>query len=381
VLALGDKRSELPYTAEDRKLMTAVAASAALALEQKLYSESPDPDIAHPTPRTHAVQCVMCGRIQDRPESACRTCGGPVQQALLPAVLAGKFEVEQQIGSGGMGVVYRARDLSLNRLVALKVLPRLGSHAAARLRREARAMAMMQHPNLAIVHAMESWRGAPVLVLEYLSGGTLADRIRQHATLPVTDVVSIGLIVADVLRHVHTAGYLHRDLKPSNIGFTAEESPKLLDFGLVRLVTELADSTTALLSADLMALPASRATVGSQPTLDQTVQQFVGTPAYMSPEAFSMDPADPGVDLWGLAVTLYEGLTGRNPFAGSTLGETVALITRGTAPDVRDVRPDCPPALAAFFASVLTAERNQRPRSAAEFSHRLQAAAINTATA
>jgi serine/threonine-protein kinase len=159
-------------------------------------------------------------------------------------VLAGKFEVEQQIGAGGMGVVYRGRDLTLNRPVAMKVLPRVGASAATRLRREARAMAALQHAHLAVIHAMESWRGAPVLVLEYLAGGTLADRI-QHGPLPVSDVLSIFIATTDVVRHIHDAGYLHRDIKPSNLGFTLHGAPKLLDFGLAQMIADVSEGPAA----------------------------------------------------------------------------------------------------------------------------------------
>ncbi len=264
VLTLGDKRSELPFTQEDRRLMTAVAASAALSLEQKLRSESPDPDASR-SPKTHAArQCVACARVQDRQQSTCYACGGLLQDSLLPVVLAGKFEIERQVGAGGMGVVYRARDLTLNRPVAIKVLPRVLPQAVARLRREARAMAMMQHPNLAVIHSMESWRGAPVLVLEYLAGGTVADRIR-YGGLAVADILALGRVVADVLHHIHRAGYLHRDIKPSNIGYTEEGTIKLLDFGLVRLVAKLSAISTAThaaaqeVVADGSAGPSSRA--------------------------------------------------------------------------------------------------------------------------
>jgi hypothetical protein len=376
VLTLGDKRSQLPFTQEDRNLMTAVAASAALALEQKLHSESPNPDM--PATRTHAArQCVVCGRVQDRLQSTCHACGSALQEALLPAVLAGKFEIEQQIGAGGMGVVYRARDLTLSRPVAIKVLPRVLPQAAARLRREARAMAMMQHTNLAVIHAMESWRGSPVLVLEYLAGGTVADRIRS-GPVPVGDVIAMGVVIADVLHHVHRAGYLHRDVKPSNIGYTDDGVAKLLDFGLVRLVTRLsamsASNTTStggprLEPAGLPAGPDSR-------PFETAVHQFVGTPAYLSPEAVAMAPPSQGVDLWGLAVTLYEALTRRNPFLAPTVAETVSLIVRAAAPDPREMRPDCPPALAMFLASALAADRSRRPQSALEFLNRLQAAGM-----
>jgi hypothetical protein len=376
VLILGDKRSELPFTQEDRQLMTAVAASAALALERKLQRESPNPDIPPPV-RVHAArQCVTCGRVQDRQQSACRACGGALHEALLPAVLAGKFEIERQIGAGGMGVVYRARDLTLSRPVAIKVLPRVGSQATARLRREARTMATMQHQHLAVIHAMESWRGAPVLVLEYLAGGTVADRIRG-GSLPVADVVALGVVIADVLHHIHRAGYLHRDVKPSNIGYTGEGVAKLLDFGLVRLVTRLSDlSATSRTTATADPRPdvAEQPSGPGSPSLETAVNRLVGTPAYLSPEAVAMASPSESVDLWGLAVTLYEALTRRNPFLAPTVAEIVSLIARAAVPDPREMRPDCPPALARFFTSALAADHNLRPQSALDFRGRLQAA-------
>ncbi|HET7216821.1 MAG TPA: serine/threonine-protein kinase [Vicinamibacterales bacterium] len=378
VLALGDKRSELPFTDEDRKLMMAVAASAALALEQKLQSESPSPE-AQPRSRPHAArQCVVCGRVQDRQHPVCRACGNAMRDALLPQVFAGKFEIERQIGAGGMGVVYRARDFTLDRPVAIKVLPRIVPQAAARLRREARAMATMHHANLAVIHAMESWRGAPVLVLEYLSGGTLADRIR-YGPIPVSDVITTGVVIGDVLHHVHRAGYLHRDVKPSNIGYTEAGTPKLLDFGLVRLLFRLSTASTAtdfrISSPENQhgAAPGDSRSPDRDSSVETAAQQFVGTPAYLSPEAIQLLPATQSVDLWALAVTLYEALTGRNPFLAPTVAETMSLVARGNVADPRDVRADCPAALALFLMSALAADRSARPQSALEFITRLRA--------
>jgi hypothetical protein len=374
VLTLGDKRSELPFTQEDRNLMTAVAASAALALELKIQHESPSPDILSAT-RSHAArQCVVCGRVQERQHSTCQACGSALQEALLPIVLAGKFEIERQIGAGGMGVVYSARDLTLSRRVAIKVLPRVLPQAAARLRREARAMAMMHHSNLAVIHAMESWRGSPVLVLEFLSGGTLADRIRFRP-LPVGDVVAVGAVMADVLHHVHRAGYLHRDIKPSNIGFTDEGVAKLLDFGLVRLVAKLPVLSPTDTTVTDGPVPEEPGRPDSRP-FATAVHQFVGTTAYLSPEAVAASPPTQDVDLWALAVTLYEALTGKNPFLAPSVDETVSLIVSSAVADPRESRPDCPPALATFLVSALAADRRKRPQSAFEFASRLQAAGM-----
>jgi tRNA A-37 threonylcarbamoyl transferase component Bud32 len=377
VLVLGDKRSELPFTQEDKRLMSAVAASAALALEQKLSRESPDLDTPTHVARSNAAQCASCGRVQPRPALRCHTCSGPLRDALLPIVLAGKFEIEQQIGAGGMGVVYRGRDLTLNRPVALKVLPRVGAAAAARLRREARAMAALQHGHLAVIHVMESWRGAPVLVLEYLAGGTLADRIRHQGPLPVSEVVSIFTAITEVLRHIHDAGYLHRDIKPSNLGFTFQRVPKLLDFGLVQMIEDVTEgSTTVSVMGDTVgALRAADSEVthaGNQ--AHSSIRQFIGTPAYMSPEAIAMELPGPTVDLWSLAVTMYEALTGKNPFRAPSVVETVKLVMIGEVPDARDLRPDCPPAMAQLLATALARNRHHRPQTAADFSSALQSA-------
>jgi hypothetical protein len=375
VLVLGDKRSELPFTHEDKRLMTAVAASAALALEQKLSRESPDLDTPSSVPRSNGAQCASCRRVQPRSTGRCHTCGGLLREALLPVVLAGKFEVEQQIGAGGMGVVYRGRDLTLNRTVAMKVLPRVGASAATRLRREARAMAALQHAHLAVIHAMESWRGAPVLVLEYLAGGTLADRV-QHGPLPVSDVLSIFIATTEVVRHIHDAGYLHRDIKPSNLGFTFHGAPKLLDFGLVQMIADVSEEPAAAsVTVGVMATQRTgdgEATDAGNPMRSSIGRQLIGTPAYMSPEALALESPGPSFDLWSMAVTMYEALTGTNPFRAPSIADTVTLVMRGEVSDARVLRPDCPPAIAQFLATALARNRHHRPSTAADFLSALQ---------
>jgi serine/threonine protein kinase len=273
-----------------------------------------------------------------------------------------------------MGVVYRGRDLTLNRPVAMKVLPRVGAASAARLRREARAMAALQHAHLAVIHVMESWRGAPVLVLEYLAGGTLADRVRR-GPLPLSDVLSIFTAMTEVLRHIHNAGYLHRDIKPSNLGFTVHGAPKLLDFGLAQMIADVSEaSATASLTSAAVAAPRAvdgDATHGGNP-IRSSMRQFIGTPAYMSPEAIAMESPGPSVDLWSLAVTMYEALTGTNPFRGPSLPETVKRIVFAEVSDARVLRPDCPPAIAQFLTTALARNRHLRPQTAADFLSALQ---------
>ena len=152
VMTLGHKRSELPFNADDRQLLTAVAASVALVIDRRLLSESGETvtDGSPSDDQPAAQECVRCGRVHPRSAAQCRRCGGDLRDSLLPTHLAGKFAVDRRIGSGGMGVVYKGHDLTLDRIVALKTLPRLSAGEATQLRREARAMASVEHPHLAL---------------------------------------------------------------------------------------------------------------------------------------------------------------------------------------------------------------------------------------
>jgi len=370
ILLLGDKRSETPFTSEDRMLLTAVAAAASFPLEAHLRDESETGRRERSSGHT-ASQCERCGHIQPRSDVAiCPECHGHLRPCTLPSILAGKFAVARQIGVGGMGIVYEAHDLDLGRPVALKTLPKVAPQHVARLRREARAMATIHHPHLAVIYAIEVWRGVPVLVIEYLSGGTLADRL-DAGPLPIDDALTMAIAMADVLDHVHRAGMLHRDVKPRNIGYTGDAIPKLLDFGLVRLtsVSAAADDTTSLaVLHDAQPGDGSRGGESRGAT-----EPLVGTASYLSPEAVSLHPPDHSFDLWALGVTLYEAISGGNPLAAPTLVETLHRITSSPIPPVRNVSGDCPEALNDFLARALSRDVRKRPGTAAEFLERLRA--------
>jgi hypothetical protein len=233
LLALGGKRSELPFTSEDRQLLSTVALAARGTLEERLRASLPG-EATEASDRA-AAECVSCGSLGPPDQRECPRCPGRMHPAKVPLTLRAKFRLEARIGRGGMGVVYRATDLHLGRLVAVKTLPWVAPYLSSRLRREARAMAAVSHPNLAMIYGIEFYRGIPMLVVEYLAGGTLADRLRR-GPLPWHDAVALGATLADVVDRIHGAGILHRDIKPSNVGFTAEGVPKLLDFGLARAV-------------------------------------------------------------------------------------------------------------------------------------------------
>jgi hypothetical protein len=369
-IALGPKRSELPFTGEDREFLAAIGAAGAATLENrlKLGTGSRPPGRGEITVATEldaeAGLCGECDRLHPGSLPACPACGATLRATGIPLVLHGKFELERRVGEGGMGVVYRARDRELGRVVAVKTLPTASPDEAVRLRREARAMAAVVHPNLVMIYSAETWKGTPLLITEFLEGGTLAERLVPGTGLPsLADTLRLGSELCEALERVHRAGILHRDIKPSNIGYTTEGVPKLLDFGLARMVGEAGGAARAL--------TAGRMGVGTS-ALRTTVSEvgIIGTPLYMSPEAIRGDAPDAGFDLWSLAVVLYEAIAGWHPVERTSWGETLRAITRAQIPPLRDVCARATPALEEFFRDALHLEARRRPGSAAEFGQR-----------
>ncbi|MGE0553952.1 MAG: protein kinase [Gemmatimonadales bacterium] len=371
MLCLGEKLSELPFSAEDRTLLVAIATSAGLALENRALRSGDGPAGSGPV---SARECTACGRLGAAEVTTCEACGSTRVPAAVPLEVAGKYRVTRRIGRGGMGVVYRATDRTLQREVAVKTLPWMSPRYAHRLRREARAMASLSHRHLAQIYAVESWQGVPLLVLEYLSGGTLADRLAQQA-LSLSDAVELGLMLAEVAAYIHDRGILHRDIKPSNIGYTGAGEPKLLDFGVAHILEATrrpAERSTA--SQSLGPGPASEADPTGDPTTTIThAGEVVGTPLYLSPEALEGKPPAAGFDLWSIAMVLYEGLTGANPMDGNTRAQVLSKVAAVSIPDVREHRPDLPEEVARFFAGALHRDPRERPATARELRQRLAA--------
>ena len=200
-----------------------------------------------------------------------------------------------------------------------------------------------------------------MLVVEYLDGGTLRDRIRR-GPVPYADAIDLGIVLADVLDHVHASGVLHRDVKPSNIGYTSDRRPKLLDFGLA-LLDGSRDSRSG---AKPLSGCATEALLRSDdPTATVTVdERLVGTPLYLAPEALAGSIPQPSFDLWGLALVLYEAIAGCHPFADDDVETVLAAAQRGSVPDIRDYRPTCPFGLASFLRNALSLKITRRPESA-----------------
>jgi serine/threonine-protein kinase len=273
---------------------------------------------------------------------------------LAPGSRIGPFEVLAPLGAGGMGEVYRARDLTLRREVALKTLPEAVArepNRLARLRREARILASLSHPGIATLHGLEeSGDGVPVLVMELVRGETLADRLHR-GPLPLKDVLAIGHQIAEALAAAHQKGVLHRDLKPANISLTPEGRIKLLDFGLARALEED--------EIDLR----SQLSTATSPASDGG--RVIGTAPYMSPEQARGQEVDRRSDIWSFGCVLYELLTGRRSFPGATFAETaVAVLER--EPDWGALPETTPVALRRLVQQCLKKDRDERLRDAAD---------------
>ena len=236
--------------------------------------------------------------------------------ALQPGTTLGPYAVTAKIGEGGMGEVYRARDTKLDRDVALKVLPQAFTDdpdRLARFEREAKVLASLNHPIIGHIYGLEEAEGQKALVLELVEGPTLADRIKQ-GPIPVDEALPIAKQIAEALEAAHEAGVIHRDLKPANIKVKDDGTVKVLDFGLAKALDT-----------------ASEGDPSQSPTLTAAGTQMgviMGTAAYMSPEQARGAVTDHRADIWSFGVVLYEVLSGRPLFAGSTVSDTLASVLK-----------------------------------------------------
>ena len=393
LIGLGEKKSELPFFREDRQLLRAIASNAAWVLELELSrsmgSTSPrswqqQPAAGETVPpfpdpaasgAELAKECPNCGRLFASYTVFCNHCSRRLEPSHVPYVLPGKFRFERRIGTGGMGVVYRGSDLALSRPVAVKTLRRVSPEDAMRLRREARTAAAVSHRHLAPVYGMETWQGTPMLVMELLEGGTLSQRI-EKGPLEAAETVELGIAMAEALEHLHASDILHRDIKPSNIGYTRSNVPKLMDFGIARVMFDLRRDLEVpaedALAEDSVLLPPT-SVWNPTPTSETVSKQLVGTLSYLSPEALIGQPADTSFDLWGLAIVLYECLLGRKIFTGGDMQQLMNRIRHGRVPDFSQACPEHDDLLGDFFRSALHKTISRRPASARDFKERLAA--------
>ena len=277
---------------------------------------------------------------------------GPVavqfpRMSLAPGSRFGSFEVQSKLGAGGMGEVFRARDTRLGRDVALKVLP--AAFAAdpdrlERLSREARALAALNHPGIAAIYDTVEVDGIRALVLEYVEGVTLEERLRGGA-IPVREAISLARAIAEALDAAHDRGMVHRDLKPANIKITPDGAVKLLDFGIARMLfdRDRGDSTTIAGTGQGVIL---------------------GTAAYMSPEQARGLAVDKRADVWSFGCVLFEMLTGRAPFRGETWSDSIAQ-TLTSDPDWNALPRQTPPGVIGLLRRCLRKDPKERLRGLA----------------
>jgi serine/threonine protein kinase len=270
----------------------------------------------------------------------------PAGVPLPPAVQFARYRIIAELGRGGMGVVYRARDTQLDRDVALKTVRTDLPAATDRFLREARAMAAVRHDHVVEIYDYGEENGVRFVAMPLLAGETLAARLRRQAPLPPSEVIRIGREMAEGLAAVHEKGLIHRDLKPSNVWLEAPSGRvKLLDFGLAR------DPRTD----DGMTSPGA----------------LVGTPAYMSPEQVNGLALDARTDLFSLGSVLYEAATGQPAFLAPTQTATLQAVGEKTLPPARTVNPAIPAALSGLIERLHRKRPADRPASAAEVAEAL----------
>jgi eukaryotic-like serine/threonine-protein kinase len=276
--------------------------------------------------------------------------------SLSPGTKLGPYEIQAPLGAGGMGEVYRARDTRLERIVAIKVLPSRLSFdpdLKQRLEREARAISSLNHPHICALYDIGTQEGIDFLVMEYLEGQTLADRLQKGA-LPIEQVLKTGIEIADALAKAHRQGIIHRDLKPGNIMLT-KSGAKLMDFGLAK-------PAPAVLAANA----SGRApTLSNQLTAKGTV---VGTFQYMAPEQLEGKDADARSDIFAFGAVLYEMATGKPAFSGKTPASIVAAILASEPTPIKTLQPASPPELDRVINTALAKDPDERWQSAHDVS-------------
>ncbi|PYS32189.1 MAG: hypothetical protein DMG14_35185 [Acidobacteria bacterium] len=269
----------------------------------------------------------------------------------IPGTRLGPYEIKALIGQGGMGEVYRARDTKLDRDVAIKILPAgfaTDPERLARFEREAKALASLNHPNIAHVYGTEDAGLTRALVMELVEGEDLSERLAR-SPLALADALAIARQIAEGMQNAHDHGIIHRDLKPANIKVKVDGTVKILDFGLAKMVE--ASPVGSLLS--------------HAPTMMSMPGSLLGTAAYMSPEQIKGQTADARSDVWAFGCILFEMLTRRTLFAATTTSEILASVLT-TEPDWRQLPPDTPEPVRRLLRRCLQKNQTNRLRAMAD---------------
>jgi serine/threonine-protein kinase len=301
--------------------------------------------------------CLECNRQFTGIVAACPHDGTPLvkvmQDPLVGTTLAAKYEIQSVVGHGGMGVVYKARDTNMDRLVAVKMLKAQlisDSMSVKRFHHEGKAASRINHPHVITVHEFGiSPSGQPFIVMDFLEGTSLAQVIKDDGQVSVERTVKILMQACDALNHAHRHGVVHRDLKPSNIVLIdydgQKDFVKVVDFGVAKLITGAGQDLQRLTQAG----------------------EVCGSPVYMSPEQCQGEELDPRSDIYSMGVVIYESLTGQLPFFGQTMVETMSKHITEMAPPFTEARPDLyiPERLEAVVFKALSKNREERHGSMA----------------
>ena len=288
---------------------------------------------------------------------------------LLSGTRIGNYEVVTPQGAGGMGEVYRARDTRLDRTVAIKSLPRVFAtdpERLARFEREAKLLASLNHPNIAAIYGLEDVEGSPYLVLEFVEGETLAQRLSRGA-LSARETLEVGGQIASAIEAAHARGIVHRDLKPQNVMLSSSGNVKVLDFGLAKGGGAEAGSTSDLNSSPTMALSATGQGI------------ILGTAPYMSPEQARGKVVDKRSDIWAFGCLLFECLTGHPAFQGETVSDVIARVLE-REPNWDALPASAPTRLRDLMQRCLTKDVAERPRDIGDLRRELGAIAQQLST-
>jgi len=291
--------------------------------------------------------CSKCGSavhvVAEGQASFTKTMTTPRPGLVTGSLLAGKYRIQDEIGHGGMGIVYRAEDIKLKRAVALKFLPLEGtqdSEARERFLQEARASAALSHPHICTIYEVDDSGDQPFIAMEYVKGETLRERTRR-GPLPLEEALNLAVQAADGLEAAHRKGIIHRDIKSANIMVTDKGQAKIMDFGLAKLQG------------------------GSSLTREGAT---IGTVAYMSPEQARGEKVDHRTDIWSLGVVLYEMLTGELPFRSDRDVSLLYSIVHEEPPSLKERKPPVPPELQRVIERALSKNLDSRYQTAAEMS-------------